>query len=101
MDGVFMHMRVAIDEKRNTVSEERLNRPEYTKKPNRLYSLIRKHGILNFTRLAFRYALMKTIGLDWQRFILLERSLAEPIQEVVPRIKVTIRQATEDDLDRF
>ncbi len=68
---------------------------------NRLYSLIRKYGILNFTWLAFRYILRKTIGLNWGENILLERSLAEPIQEIVPKTKVRIEQATEDDLDKF
>jgi ribosomal protein S18 acetylase RimI-like enzyme len=67
----------------------------------KLYSLIRKHGILKFTWLGLRHILRKTIGLDWWGEIFFERSLKDPIQEVVPKIKVPIKQATIDDLDKF
>lgn len=67
----------------------------------RLNTLIRAHGIFNLTWLVFRYILRKTIGFHWGSEILLERSLEEPIQEIIPRIKVSIEQATEDDLDKF
>jgi ribosomal protein S18 acetylase RimI-like enzyme len=67
----------------------------------KLYSLIRKHGILKFTWLGLRHILRKTIGLDWWGEIFFERSLKGPIQEVVPKIKVLIMQATIDDLDKF
>jgi len=42
-----------------------------------------------------------TLGLDWWSDIFLERPLAEPIKEIVPKIKVEIRQATVNDLDKF
>jgi ribosomal protein S18 acetylase RimI-like enzyme len=70
-------------------------------KQSRLYSLIKKYGILKLTWLAFRHALRKTMGLNWWREILLERLLEEPIQEIVPKIKVRIEQATKNDLDKF
>jgi hypothetical protein len=64
-------------------------------------SLIKEQGTLKFSWLALRYILRRTIGLDWWKEILLERSLAEPIKEVVPKIQVLIRQGTENDLDKF
>jgi RimJ/RimL family protein N-acetyltransferase len=70
-------------------------------KRNRLNSLIKQNGIWHSTWLVIRYILCKLIGLDWQGTILFERSLAEPIQEVIPKIKVSIKQATIDDLEKF
>ena len=74
---------------------------EYMTKWNSLYSLIKKHGILKFSWLGFQYILRKTIRLHWENTIMFERSLEEPIQEIVPRVRIRVAQATEDDLDKF
>lgn len=62
---------------------------------------IRGDGILNFARKALRFLLRKTIGLDWRTWIIVERSLEDPLEEIEPRIEVTIRQARSSDLDKF
>jgi len=62
---------------------------------------IRRDGIISFVWKASRFILRKSMGLDWKREIIAERSLGEPIEEIEPKIKVTIRQATENDLDKF
>ena len=56
---------------------------------------------MRFAWKASRFILRKSMGLDWRREIIAERSLEEPIEEIEPRIKVTIRQATENDLGEF
>jgi GNAT superfamily N-acetyltransferase len=61
-------------------------------------SLAKEYGVIHANWLTFRYVLRRTLSIDWQKTILFERSLAEPIKEVIPRIKVNIRQATIDDL---
>jgi hypothetical protein len=61
-------------------------------------SLAREYGPIHANWLTFRYILRRTLWIDWQKTILFERSLAEPIKEVIPKIKVNIRQATIDDL---
>jgi len=45
--------------------------------------------------------LYKTIGCIWGTEIIYECSLKMPIEEIEPKIKVTIRAAVEDDLDKF
>lgn len=62
---------------------------------------IRRDGIIRFAGKASRFILRKSMDLDWRWEIIAERSLEEPIEEIEPRIKVTIRQATENDLDKF
>ena len=57
--------------------------------------------MIRFTWKALRFILRKSMGIDWRREILAERSLEEPIEEFKPKIKVTIRQATDNDLDKF
>jgi hypothetical protein len=68
---------------------------------NRLNSKIQKHGILPSIWLAVRFILRKTIGLDWNKIIILERLMEEPIQQINPKIQVKITRATEDDLNRL
>ncbi len=67
----------------------------------RLKIQIRQHGIPRSTWLIIRLIMRITLGLDWWSDIFLERPLAEPIKEIVPKIKVEIRQATVNDLDKF
>lgn len=62
---------------------------------------IKKDGIIAFSIRVLKFILRRSIGLDWRSEIIAERSLEEPIQEIEPRIEVTIRIATEDDLDKF
>jgi len=64
-------------------------------------SLVKEYGTVRFTSLVTRYMLRKTLRIDWKKAILFERSLAEPIQEVIPKVNVSIRQATIDDMDKF
>jgi len=45
--------------------------------------------------------LRKTIGFIWGTEIIYEYLLEMPIEEIEPKIKVTIRAAVEDDLDKF
>jgi len=45
--------------------------------------------------------LRKTIGFIWGTEIVYEYLLEMPIEEIEPKIKVTIRAAVEDDLDKF
>lgn len=66
-----------------------------------LFAQVRRDGIIAFSIRALRFVLRKSIGLDWRSDIIAERSLEKPIREVEPRIKVTIREATEDNLDKF
>ena len=65
------------------------------------FKKIKTDGIIVFLIKTLRLILRKLLGIDWISEILFERSLEEPIQERNPRIKVTIREATEDDLDKF
>jgi hypothetical protein len=71
------------------------------KRLDQAFSLVKQHGIFKFTWLAFRFILRKAIGIDWWTDIILERSMAEPIKEVVPRIPVVFRQVKENELGIF
>lgn len=62
---------------------------------------IKKDGIVTFTKKGLRFLLRKSIGLDWRSEIIAERLLKEQIQEIEPRIQVTIRKAAENDLNKF
>jgi RimJ/RimL family protein N-acetyltransferase len=67
----------------------------------RLNSALKEHGPRRSTWLFFRYFLRKTVRIDWRDTILFERSLADPVQQVIPKIKVNIRLATFNDLDKL
>ena len=62
---------------------------------------IKNDGIVTFTIKALKLILRKTIGFIWGTEIIYEYSLKMPIEEIEPKIKVTIRTAVEDDLDKF
>ena len=65
------------------------------------YSLTRRDGITKSSWLTLKFILRKTLGLHWQRNLILRRPLEKPIQEVTPKIEVKIRQAHEEDLILF
>lgn len=62
---------------------------------------IKNDGIATFTIKALKLILRKTIGFIWGTEIIYEYLLKMPIEEIEPKIKVTIRAAVEDDLDKF
>ncbi len=62
---------------------------------------IKNDGIVTFTIRALKLILRKTIGFIWGTEIIYECLLKMPIEEIEPKIKVTIRAAVEDDLDKF
>ena len=62
---------------------------------------IKNDGIVTFTIKALKLILRKTIGFIWGTEIIYEYLLKMPIEEIEPKIKVTIRAAVEDDLDKF
>lgn len=62
---------------------------------------IKNDGIVTFAIRALKLVLRKTIGFIWGTEIIYEYSLKMPIKEIEPKIKVTIRMAVEDDLDKF
>lgn len=62
---------------------------------------MKNDGIVTFMIRAFALILRKTIGFIWGTEIIYECSLEIPIEEIEPKIKVTIRTAVEDDLDKF
>lgn len=62
---------------------------------------IKNDGIVTFTIKALKLILRKTIGFIWGTEIIYEYLLKMPIEEIEPKIKVTIRVAVEDDLDKF
>lgn len=62
---------------------------------------IKNDGIVTFTIKALKLILRKTIGFIWGTEIIYECLLKMPIEEIEPKIKVTIRAAVEDDLDKF
>lgn len=62
---------------------------------------MKNDGIVTFIIRAFALILRKTIGFIWGTEIIYECSLEIPIEEIEPKIKVTIRTAVEDDLDKF
>jgi hypothetical protein len=68
---------------------------------NKASSLLKQHGILKFAWLVFRYILRKALGIDWWTDTLWERSLSDPLTEVIPKIQVKFRQATKNDIDKF
>jgi ribosomal protein S18 acetylase RimI-like enzyme len=70
-------------------------------KLNNVYPRIRQLGIFPFAWLAFRYVLRHTIRVDWNKNLYFASSLDEPILEVVPKIKVQIKLATINDIDKF
>ena len=63
-----------------------------------LHSSLRDKGPMKSAWLALRYALKKTIGLDWIKEIIVERALEEPVQTIVPAKDVVIKQANVDDI---
>jgi len=68
------------------------------------FTQIREDGFRDFVSKALRFALFvlhKSTGFKWRSEIIAERSLDEPIHQIKPRISVTIRQATSEDLDKF
>ena len=62
---------------------------------------IKNDGIVTFTIKALKLILRKTIGFIWGTEIIYECLLKMPIEEIEPKIKVTIRAAVEDDLEKF
>ena len=62
---------------------------------------IKYYGIVTSTIRALGFILRKTIGFIWGTEIIYEYLLEMPIKKIEPKIKVTIRAATEDDLDKF
>lgn len=62
---------------------------------------MKNDGIVTFIIRAFALILRKTIGFIWGTEIIYECSLEIPIEEIEPKIKVTIRTAVEDDLDKL
>jgi hypothetical protein len=62
---------------------------------------IKSNGIASFTIRALSFILRKTIGFVWRTEIIYECSLEKSIQVVEPKVKVTIREAVENDLDKF
>jgi GNAT superfamily N-acetyltransferase len=64
-------------------------------------SISKEYGTLRSDWLSFRYILRKTVRIDWRDTIVFERSLADPVQQVIPRINVNIRMATINDLDKL
>ena len=62
---------------------------------------IKNYGIVTSTIRALGFILRKTIGFIWGTEIIYEYLLEMPIKKIEPKIKVTIRVATEDDLDKF
>jgi len=62
---------------------------------------IKNYGIVTSTIRALGFILRKTIGFIWGTEIIYEYLLEMPIKKIEPKIKVTIRAATEDDLDKF
>lgn len=62
---------------------------------------IKRDGIKTFIIRALNFILRKTIGFIWRTEIIAECLLEKPIQEIEPKIKVTIRKAVEDDLNKF
>jgi|SRR5665648_214667 len=62
---------------------------------------IKNYGIVTSTIRALGFILRKTIGFIWGTEIIYEYLLEIPIKKIEPKIKVTIRAATEDDLDKF
>ena len=62
---------------------------------------IKDYGIVTSTIRALGVILRKTIGFIWGTEIICECLLEMPIKKIEPKIKVTIRAATEDDLDKF
>ena len=66
-----------------------------------LVFLIKNDGIVTSMTKALKFILRKTIGFIWGTEIIYEYSLAMPIEEIKPKIKVTIRTALKEDLDKF
>ena len=66
-----------------------------------LLAQIKRDGIITFTIRALNFILRKTIGFIWRTGIIYECSLEKSIHRVEPKIKVIIREAAEDDLDKF
>jgi ribosomal protein S18 acetylase RimI-like enzyme len=64
-------------------------------------SLVKEYGTVRSTWLVIRYLMRKTLWIDWQKVIIFERSLAEPIQEVIPKVPVSIKQSTIDDMGKL
>ena len=62
---------------------------------------IKNYGIATSAIRALGFILRKTIGFIWGTEIIYEYLLEMPIKKIEPKIKVTIRAATEDDLDKF
>jgi len=62
---------------------------------------IKNYGIVTSTIRALGFILRKTIGFIWGTEIIYEYLLEMPIKKIEPKIKVTVRAATEDDLDKF
>ena len=62
---------------------------------------IKNDGIVTFAIRALKIILRKTIGFIWGTEIIYEYFLEMPIEEMEPKIKVTIRAAVEDDLGKF
>jgi ribosomal protein S18 acetylase RimI-like enzyme len=66
-----------------------------------LFAQIKRDGITTFIIRALNFILRKTIGFIWRTEIIYECSLERSFQEVDPKIKVTIRAAVEDDIEKF
>ena len=62
---------------------------------------IKNDGIVTFAIRALKIILRKTIGFIWGTEIIYEYFLEMPIEEIEPKIKVTIRTALKEDLDKF
>ena len=71
----------------------------FEKEYTHIIAALRQTGIS--TLRALKLFLGKTIGFIWGTEIIYEYLLKMPIEEIEPKIKVTIRTAVEDDLDKF
>ena len=68
--------------------------------PN-IVAAIRREGFRKAFCIACRLALRKGLGIDRVRFIVAERLLDEPFEDIEPGIEAAIRRATADDLERL
>ena len=74
------------------------NQAESTSIWQKALSHIKQRGIINFTFLIIRRLMRTILRIYWNKTIILERSLEEPIREITPKIPVQIMQVTKNDV---
>lgn len=73
--------------------------PQITKKNwMKHFHGIKQEGLFVFLWLSLRYILRHVFKVDWQKILVVERSLSEPIQEFVPKNGIVIKQFVKDNL---